>query len=120
MNVFRGAVLSIVLAVAVGPNVSLLCRVWCDPQAAVASGCHDEGSGSPTAVVKEDGCWRAAFSVAPFLGQEARRGAVAGAMDVAATVPSSIAPHMLATGVSHAVGFARPFETRPLPIALRI
>jgi len=38
--VFRAAVLSIVLALAVGQNATLLCRVWCDLQAAAASGCH--------------------------------------------------------------------------------
>lgn len=53
----RATVLSIVFTVAVGPNAALLCKVWCDPGAAAASGCHHQGSSSEaTRLVAANNC----------------------------------------------------------------
>jgi hypothetical protein len=55
--VLRATVLSIVFAVAVGPNAALLCRVWCDPGAATASGCHHQrSSAEATRLVASNNC----------------------------------------------------------------
>ena len=71
---FRAAVLSIVLTLAVGPNASLLCGTWCDPQAVAARGCHDEDPVTPPSVAGDGSCDHVVLSVAAFLREDVRRG----------------------------------------------
>jgi hypothetical protein len=44
--VYRATALSIVLMFVAGPSIPLLCRAWCDLQAAAAAGCHHQDNGS--------------------------------------------------------------------------
>lgn len=72
---FRAAVLSIALAFAVGPDLPLLCEVWCDSFAVAETGCHHEDSGSSTGIAAGDHCQMGAVA-ATGLREEARhRGA---------------------------------------------
>jgi hypothetical protein len=72
-SVFRAAVLSIVLTLAIGPNATLLCSVWCHPDEAKASACqHQEATTSR--VTGEDSCRTAATSTMAFVREEAKRG----------------------------------------------
>jgi len=55
-HLIRATVLSIVLALAVGPNASLLCRTLCDPKAAAMDGCHQEAAATSSSIAADDGC----------------------------------------------------------------
>ena len=56
IDVFRAAVLSIVLAMAVGPNVSLLCDAWCHPAAARMGACEHRQPTSAASLSGRDCC----------------------------------------------------------------
>lgn len=71
-HVFRVAVLSIVLTLAVGQNARLLCKVWCDPHEAAATSCHDQDSASPS-VTGDDDCNNVVPSVAALVREDMRR-----------------------------------------------
>ena len=53
---FRAVLLSIVLSLAVGQNVALLCRAWCNAHVAAASGCHHEDSPTTPTVAGDESC----------------------------------------------------------------
>jgi hypothetical protein len=75
--VLRAAVIWIVVAFAGAPNVSLLCRVWCDAQAPTVPGCHHRQT--PTVLLRvtsADSCERMVLSVTPFVREDLRRGVV--------------------------------------------
>jgi hypothetical protein len=67
---FRAALLSIALTLAVGTNLPLLCEAWCDSFVVAETGCHHENSGS--SIAAGDHCQMAAVA-APGLREEARR-----------------------------------------------
>jgi len=71
--VFRIAVLSIVLSLAIGPEMWLACRAWCDPIAA-ATACHDEEPANAAKVTPDDSCETVLLSAAAALREEVRRG----------------------------------------------
>lgn len=60
---FRAALLSIVFSLAVGQNVALLCRTWCDAHVAAASECHHENSSSTPSMAGDEDCDNAAVVV---------------------------------------------------------
>lgn len=66
----RATALSILLALAVGPN-ALLCRTWCDQPA--ASGCHEEDSLPSPGLTRDDTCQPGAL-IATFVREDVRRG----------------------------------------------
>lgn len=70
---FRAVALSIALIVGVGPGAALLCRAWCDPLLAAASGCHHPGAGDESRVASTDACDDLAITASPFLQEDARR-----------------------------------------------
>jgi len=120
-HVFRAAVLSILLTLAVGPDAKQLCMAWCDAQAAAASGCHHEAPATPLSVAGDDCCDDGMLGVGEFLLQDVRRG-----------VPSPDEGHAI-PGPRYQVGWstivARPghepgrewsLEQRSLPTVLRI
>jgi hypothetical protein len=51
----RAAVLSIALAVAMGPSLPTLCKAWCATQVA-ETGCHHGDHGGTTRVEKSNSC----------------------------------------------------------------
>jgi hypothetical protein len=102
--VFRLAAFAIVLTVAAGPSVGLLCTSWCSPQVAAASGCHHKGSGSAVVLVAADECDDAIVGTAAFLPQDAQRGMSAPNRDHGIPVPR----YQLAT---------RPIDCRARPSA---
>lgn len=119
-HVVRAFVLSIVLTLAGGPNASLLCRTWCDPQAAAASGCRHEDPATSPSVAGDDSCDKVVLSAA-FLREDVRRGASAPDADDAVLVPRC--------QLAHSTTDARPrqepgrewsLDHRPLSTALRI
>lgn len=73
---FRVTLGSIVLTLAVGQDAALLCRVWCDPQSAAASGCHNGAAIDSPSVTGDNGCDQV-VRVGPFLREEGKRSAAA-------------------------------------------
>lgn len=55
-HVFRTAVFSIVFSLAVGQNVGLLCRTWCDAHVAPATECHHKNSSTTPTIGGDEDC----------------------------------------------------------------
>jgi len=120
-SVFRVAVLSVVLTLAVGPNASLLCRTRCDQKAAAASGCHHEELTGSAIVAGDDGCDHVVLGVAVFLREDARRGVSAADAAHAIVVPRYQVAYSTIDGhPGHEPGREWSLEKRPLPTALRL
>jgi hypothetical protein len=119
-NVFRAAVLSIVLAMTGTPTATLLCRTWCDPSAAAASGCHHEGLATVTIVAGQDGCRNTVLSATSIVQENARRTLSPG-REYALPLPRyQLAPSTVDTRLRLGVDWDRSLANQPLTPALRI
>lgn len=120
-SVFRSTVLSIVLTLTAGPNVGVLCKVWCDPIEAATAGCHHE-HGIPSAILTgTDDCGNVVFSNAVLVKENARGGLSSSDTRHAVVVPRYQYP--ASTSETHRgdePGCAWPLAKRPLFTALRI
>lgn len=118
---FRAAVLSIVLTLAIGPNTTLLCSIWCHPEGATTSSCqHPEATTSPQ-VTGEDGCRTAPAIEAAFVREEAKRGSITPIVEQAVTIgPFRLVPPSAHIGGAYEVIAALAAAAPPLLIALRI
>ena len=118
---FRATLLSIVLSMAVGPNVSLLCRTWCDARAAAASGCHHEHSSTAPNVAGSENCDRGTSAVTAALREDVRRGTVPSGWEHAIPVSRyQLAQLMIDAGPGQEPGREWRLARRPLATALRI
>ena len=75
VNVARSTILSIVLTLAIGPGVALVCRASCDPEVAAANGCHHDTDGGVSGVSSPASCHDAAPGPAAVRTETAQRGA---------------------------------------------
>lgn len=71
---FKAVALCIALIVGVGPGAAVLCRAWCHPLLAAASGCHHPGAGDESRMASTHACDDLAIAASPFLQEDARRG----------------------------------------------
>ena len=71
----RVAALSIVLALAAGPATGLLCRSWCAPEAAAATGCHHDSPAGTTLLAGTATCDEPGLLPEGVLRDDLRRGA---------------------------------------------
>ena len=118
---FGAVVLSIVLTLAVGLNASLLCRAGCDPQAAVASGCHHDDSTTSPSLAGDNSCDNVVLGAAAFLREDVRRGVASQDADHAVLVPRYQLAHSTTdTRPNQETGREWSLEERPLSTALRI
>ena len=116
---FRAALFSIVLTLAVGQNGSLLCQAWCPDKTAAA--CPHQDSATSPSVSAHDNCRSAVFAALEFVREDARRTAAAPDAQNALVVPRSLlalSPADLRPGFDS--GQRRPLEARSLVITLRI
>jgi hypothetical protein len=112
-----------VLTLAAGPNASLLCRTWCDPQVAAASLCHHEDQATSPSVAGDDCCPNrdnGVLSAAEFFPKDMRRGV---SPDDVQAIP--VLRHELAHSPTDASRGDEPgrewsLEKSPLPTVLRI
>ena len=119
--VFRAVILPVVLTLAVTQSAALLCRTWCDSQAAAASGCHHEEPASSTSVARDNGCDHVVLDLAAFLREEVRRGVSAPGAAHALLVPRYQLVHSTPDSrLGHDTARPWPLEPRPLRTALRI
>lgn len=118
-HVCRAAVLSIVLTLAVGQNAPLLlCRAWCDQQAAAASGCHHQNPAPSLSMAGDDSCDN--VLIAAFLREQVRRGVSSPDRDHAIPVLLyQLAPSATDVRPGQQPGRECSLETRPLSTVLR-
>lgn len=120
-HVFRAALLSIVFSLAVGPNVALLCRTWCDAHAAAASECHHESSSTGATVASDEHCDDVGAATTAALREDVRRGVSPPDGNQAIPVPRcQLAPETADARSAHEHRRSPPLETGPLDTTLRI
>ena len=113
---FRPALLSIVLTLAVGPNASLLCEAWCHD--AAPAGCAHQESMTSSSASSPDNCQS---DLVAAVREDARRAAAApGAQHVVVVPRFRLAPSPAGVLPGFESGRQRLLEERPLVIALRI
>ena len=118
-HVFRAALFSTVLTLAVGQNADLLCKVWCHD--ATSAGCPHKGSTTSPGVSAEDSCRSDVLGAVAFVREDARSTAAAPDAQNAVVVPRfRLAPSPTDLRPSFESGRWLPLEERPLVIALRI
>jgi hypothetical protein len=119
--VFRAAVLSIVLTLVAGPNASLLCAVWCHPEAATAGPCEHPDLTSTPSIAGNDSCPDIAVSSTALVREDVRRVVSAPAARHAVPVaPFQFAPPPSQPASARESGQRSGLEARPLVLALRI
>ena len=118
---FRTIVLSIVLTFVAGPNASLLCRTWRDPQAATPSDCQHERPGTSTTVADDDACGDDTLVLATFVREDVRRPSPSRGSALAILVPRDqlVGPTPDARRES-TPAHQRSLDPKPLSAALRI
>ena len=118
---FRAAVISIVLTLALGQNAALLCSVWCHPpEAATGAREHQHQATSPS-MTGNDSCTRLVAEATVFVGEDVRRGASAPNVHHGVVVPwFEFAPPPAHPTFGRRLGQETPLQASPLILALRI
>lgn len=118
-HVFRAALFSIVLTLAVGQNAGLLCKVWC-PEA-TSTECPHQDSTTSLSVRANDNCTTIAVGAVTFVREDGRRTAPATDSQSALAV---LRFRFLTPPADPLRGYESGrrllLEERPLVIALRI
>ena len=116
---FRTALFSIVLTLAVGQNVSLFCETWCHD--GMSAECPHEDSTTSPRVSSEDNCRSADVGAVAFVREDARRTAATPDAQNALAVPRFLfAPSTPDLRSGFELGWRLLLEERPLTLALRI
>jgi hypothetical protein len=119
--VFRAAVLSIVLTLAIGPNATLLCSVWCHPDEANTSACQHQDAVTSPRVTGEDSCRTAPASPTAFVREDAKRGSPTAISQQAVAIPLfRLGPPPTHTLSTYEATASLSAVASPLLIALRI
>ena len=118
-HVFRAALFSIVLTLAVGQNADLLCKVWCHD--ATSAGCPDQDSTTSPSVSAHDNCRSDVGGAVAFVREDAQRTVAAPAAQNPLVVPRfRLAPSPTGLRPGFESGRQQPLEERPLVTTLRI
>ena len=75
IEVFRAALVSVVLTLAIGQNAGLLCKAWCHD--ATSTGCPHRDSTTSSSVRADDNCTTVAAGAVTFVREDGRRTAPA-------------------------------------------
>jgi hypothetical protein len=70
---FRAAVLSVALTLAIVPNVTVWCAAWCQSEQVPMPGCQHDDLIAPSRVTEGDGCRTAVTTAMTFVRDEAPR-----------------------------------------------
>jgi hypothetical protein len=115
--VFRAAVLSIVLTLAIAPNAAVICAVWCHPEETKTSACQHQDATTSALVTGEDSCRTVLAATTAFVRQEAKRGSATAGVPQSLDVPHS---PFARTSVIKPASASHAVVSPPLRIALRI
>lgn len=119
-HVFRAAVLSFALTLAVGQNAGPLCKVWCHPSEAT-TGCEHPDQTTSASVTGDDNCMNVTLRAIAVVREDLRRGESAPDTQHAVTIPSfRFAPPLTDIRSDHGPGQPSRLAALPLVIALRI
>ena len=121
IDMFRAALVSIVLTLALGQNAALLCSVWCHSQESLISVCRHQAPTTPPSVTGSESCTQIAADPTPFVREDGVRGAFLSIEQQGVVVPrlQFVNPSSLAAqGLNQEQ--PAPLEPRPLVLALRI
>jgi hypothetical protein len=119
--VFRAALFSIVLTMAVGQDAALVCKAWCYQPEASAVGCQHQDAATHPTVTADDNCRNLAVDAIAFVRDDARRGAAAPDTQNALVVPRfRFAPSLTDSRSGYESGPQLRLEARPLVTALRL
>jgi hypothetical protein len=117
----QAVALTIVLTLAVGQDVALLCRTWCDAHAAAASECHHRNSSPMPSVAGDENCDNMAVAATAVLREDVWRDVSSQNANQAIPVPRyQLAPLTINARPGQDAWRARMLEKRPLSTALRI
>ena len=118
---FRAALVSIVFSLALGQNVALLCRSWCDAQATAASECHHKNSSTMPRVAGDEDCGKLAVAATAVLREDVRRDVSSQDTNQAIPAPRyQLARLTIDARPGQEPWCAWSLEKRPLSTALRI
>ena len=118
---FRAALFSIVLTLAVGQDATALCKVWCDPHDATTAGCHQAAPTESATLTGTDSCDTVVVEAVALVREDARRGASAPDLHHAVFVTRSrFASPPTDARSSYEPGQQSSPDERPLVTALRI
>ena len=118
---FRATVLSFVLILLAGPSAGVLCKAWCNPAEAAATGCHHQHPSPSATLTGTDDCGKVALSSAVLAKEDVRRTLSSPDTRHAVLVPRY--QYSVSTSEAHPgdePGCASPLAQRPLVTALRI
>ena len=117
-HVFRAALFSIVLTLAVGQSAGLLCKVWCHD--GTSAGCARQDSTTSPSVNADDTCRSAVLGAVAVVREDARRSAP-DAQNALVVSRFRLASSTTARRPGFESGQRRPLEERPVIITtLRI
>ena len=120
IDMFRAAVLSIVLALAAGTSASALCGAWCH-QAGAARTCEHQDSTGARTVAATDLCPGIAGLSTAYVREDVRRGASTPRAQHARNVaPFESGPPPIAAELVLHAAHRTPLAARPLVLSLRI
>ena len=118
---FRIAVLTFVLTVAVAPHATVLCGIWCHPSGRATDGCHPHEPAQSANVTGGDTCTGVVATVSTFIREDVRRTAAlseSGSFVVVRHSPFPVLPTEARTIASYERAWA--IETRPVHTVLRL
>ena len=120
INVFRAALLSIVLTLAAGPDAALLCGIWCHSGGGMAGACEHHTETTSPAIIANDDCTVSGSAIV-FVREDARRSTSAPTVQGGDLVPqSALTPPASGRHSRYEAASRGPLESRPLMLALRI
>lgn len=118
-HVFRAALFSIVLTLAVGQSAGLLCEIWCHD--GTSAGCAQQDSTTSPNVSARDNCRSDVGGVVAIVREDAQRTTAAPDAQNALAVPRFLsAPSPVDPGVGFESEQRLLLEERPLVVTLRI
>jgi hypothetical protein len=119
--VFRTVLLSIVFSLAVGQDLALLCRTWCDGHAVGAIECYHKNSSRMPSVAASENCDNLVVAATAVLREDVRRDASSRNGNQAIPVPRyQLAQLTIDAGAGQEPWREWSLEKRPLSTALRI
>ena len=120
INVFRAALLSIVLTLAVGQDAALLCSVWCHSGEGMAGACERQTETTSSGIIANDDCTVSGNAIVA-VREDARRSVSAPTVHSGALVPQfALTPLASCRHSGYEAAGRRLLELRPLVLALRI
>ena len=119
IDVFRAALVSIVLTLTLGQNAALLCSVWCHPEQSANSACEHQVPMTSPSVTGNESCAQIAAGPTALVREDARR-VVSGSDAGTVVARFQFLPPSASSARDLERAQATPLAARTLVLALRI